>query len=133
MDTIPEFKVDTKLNYSDIVVPTVDSIRMKFVARTLLTNGKHVLCPGPTGTGKSVNIAELLQTELPEEYQTLAMTFSAQTSANQTQDYLDDKFEKKRKGVFGPPPGRKMVIFIDDLNMPKKEEYGAQPPLELLR
>ena len=80
-----------------------------------------------------MNIAELLQNELPEEYQTLGMTFSAQTSANQTQDYLDDKFEKKRKGVFGPPPGRKMVIFIDDLNMPKKEEYGAQPPLELLR
>jgi|LauGreDrversion4_2_1035121.scaffolds.fasta_scaffold08821_3 dynein heavy chain len=132
-ETVPEYTVDIKSSFNEILVPTVDSIRMKYFIKTLVLNNKHVLTPGPTGTGKSVNIAELLTYELPEEYQTLAITFSAQTSANQTQDYLDDKFEKRRKGVYGPPIGKKFVIFIDDLNMPKKEEYGAQPPLELLR
>jgi dynein heavy chain len=77
MDTISEYQVDIKISYNEIVVPTVDSIRMKFFTKFLLLNGKHCLTPGPTGVGKSVYIQELLTYELPEEYQTLAMTFSA--------------------------------------------------------
>lgn len=54
--TTQEYNVDNRMPYSDIVVPTFDSIRMQYLTRILLLNKKHVLCPGPTGTGKTVNI-----------------------------------------------------------------------------
>lgn len=60
-DTIEEYFVDNRQSYGEIVVPTFDSVRMQYVTRILVTNKKHVLSPGPTGTGKTVNIQKLLE------------------------------------------------------------------------
>jgi dynein heavy chain len=131
-ETIPVYSVDNRLAFNEIAVPTQDSIRIKAITDLLLRNRYNVLSPGPTGTGKSVNCESLLAA-MPENFQYISLTFSAQTSANQVQDLIDSKVKRRRNIMYGPPLGTYFVIFVDDLNMPKKEEYGAQPPIELLR
>ena len=140
MTTVDTFKVDRTLSFSELIVPTADSVRNTYLLALLLKERNHVLMVGETGTGKTVNISQYLSgsstvagEKISDLIIPLAMTFSAQTSANMTQDTLDGKVEKRRRGVFGPPAGKCMVIHVDDLNMPKREEYGAQPPIELLR
>jgi len=59
-ETVTEYTVDPKAQYAEIIVPTFDSIRMKYVKKLLITNGKHILAPGPTGTGKTINFIDLL-------------------------------------------------------------------------
>jgi len=61
------------------------------------------------------------------------INFSAQTNSNRTQELLESKLVKKKRSLFGAPGNKRIAIFIDDINMPKPEVYGAQPPIELLR
>ncbi|KAH9558616.1 hypothetical protein CY35_06G017100 [Sphagnum magellanicum] len=120
--------------YNDIIVPTVDTARYSFLLIVLVQHQKHVLFGGPTGTGKTVYIKNELSSTLDKSlYRTIMMTFSAQTNANQTQAIIDSKLDKRKRGVYGPYPEEKCVIFVDDLNMPALETYGAQPPIEILR
>ncbi|KAL0978572.1 hypothetical protein UPYG_G00172390 [Umbra pygmaea] len=133
MNSAPSVVITPETSYSDIIVPTPDTVRISFLMDMLLSNKKPVLCIGPTGTGKTLTMSDKLLNNMPAEYTSHFLMFSARTSANQTQDFIDSKLDKRRKGVFGPPLGKSFIFFIDDLNMPMLETYGAQPPIELLR
>eukprot|EP00106_Octopus_bimaculoides_P020122 XP_014787564.1 PREDICTED: dynein heavy chain 1, axonemal-like [Octopus bimaculoides] len=128
----PIFTTPVDAKFADIIVPTIDTIRNSFILDMLLKNTKTVLCVGPTGTGKTLTIADKL-IHMPSKFISEFIVFSAKTGSNQTQDLIDGKLDKRRKGVYGPPLGKLFLFFIDDLNMPALEAYGAQPPIELLR
>lgn len=56
-----------------------------------------MLCVGPTGTSKTTIITDKLTRGMPKDFVPELMAFSAKTSANQTQDLIDSKLDKRRK------------------------------------
>ncbi|KAJ3123528.1 Dynein heavy chain 2, axonemal [Physocladia obscura] len=115
-----------------IFVPTVDTIRNEFVVQSLVNKKVPLMLVGEVGTGKTSLINSVLSS-LDSSKSLLQINMSAQTSSGGVQSILESKVEKRTKNIFVPIGGKHLVTFIDDFNMPLKDTFGSQPPLELIR
>ena len=134
---LPEFIYNPKVSYFDLVVPTNETVCYSWLLEHYIRGLLPVFMTGVTGTGKTIILSSTLE-KLKNEgsISSLQVTFSAQTSAKSIQLQIESKLQSQRKQkkiILMPPPGKKLVIFIDDINMPQVEIYGTQPPIELLR
>jgi dynein heavy chain, axonemal len=130
---LPACNISASADPASIIVPTVDGLRHESMLLLLLAARAHVLFVGGTGTGKTVVVTRTLLEGLPGNWHNHMMALSARSTANSLQDSIDRCFEKRRKGVFGPPLGHRMAVFVDDMNMPARETFGASPCAEILR
>ena len=96
MDTLESKALDPEAEYSTIIVPTMDTVRYTYLLDQFVQHNIHCMFVGPTGTGKTVYVKKHLQEGLPATYSNLFLNFSAQTSANMTQDIVDGKLDKRR-------------------------------------
>ncbi|XP_076676367.1 dynein heavy chain at 16F [Andrena cerasifolii] len=134
MDIMPEFVYDSDVPFFDILVPTVDTVRFGYMMKKMVEINKPVFFTGATGVGKSV-ITKVVLNDLEdtELWVPITLIFSAQTTSGRTQEILELKLERRRRTALGAPIGKRVCVFVDDVNMPKLDTYGSQPPIELLR
>eukprot|EP00756_Hemistasia_phaeocysticola_P037793 Hpha_TRINITY_DN16720_c2_g4::TRINITY_DN16720_c2_g4_i3::g.79638::m.79638/K10408/DNAH; dynein heavy chain, axonemal len=134
----PRFVYRRGAPFFEMFVPTADTTCFRTLQRLLSSVNRHVLFNGVTGVGKSAITQDFIFDELhadrPEsEWSFFAAVMSAQTSSKNLQERIETKLHKKRSNLIGAPPGKRMIFFLDDLNMPNLETYGASPPIELVR
>lgn len=141
-------------DFSSMLVPTVETTRAVFLLYHLNKLGHSILLTGSSGTAKTSTANLFFDSLSSNQDLTLStsmngsntstnynnpgmklkkMCFSYATTPAIFQSSFECELDKRGGKNFGPPGGKKMTLFLDDLNMPECNNWGDQPTLELVR
>ncbi|GME34113.1 ATPase AAA+ type core [Neofusicoccum parvum] len=133
---VPNIEVNThSIIQTDVVIPTIDTVRHEDVLYSWLAEHKPLLLCGPPGSGKTMTLFSALR-KLPN-MEVVGLNFSSAT----TPDLLIKTFEqyceyrKTLNGVILSPTqiGRWLVLFCDEINLPAPDTYGTQRAISFIR
>ncbi|XP_075759566.1 dynein axonemal heavy chain 9 isoform X2 [Pelodiscus sinensis] len=130
---IPPFEFDPEVPLQACLVPTSETVRVRYFMDKLLERRRPVMLVGSAGTGKSVLVGAKLSSLDADEYMVKNVPFNYYTSSAMLQAVLEKPLEKKAGRNYGPPGTMKLVYFIDDMNMPEVDTYGTVQPHTLIR
>lgn len=133
---VPTIEVNThSVTQTDMVIPTVDTVRHEEVLYSFLAEHKPLLLCGPPGSGKTMTLFSALR-KLPN-MEVVGLNFSSATTPDllvkTLEQYCD--YRKTLSGVTMAPRqiGRWLVIFCDEINLPAPDKYGTQRVISFLR
>ncbi|XP_051851510.1 dynein axonemal heavy chain 9 [Antechinus flavipes] len=130
---IPKFEFDPDLPLQACLVHTVETIRVCYFMEKLLEHQRPIMLVGNAGTGKSVLVGAKLSSLDADEYMVKNVPFNYYTTSAMLQAVLEKPLDKKAGRNYGPPGTKKLIYFIDDMNMPEVDAYGTVQPHTLIR
>ena len=133
---VPSMDIEShKVLATDIVIPTVDTVRHVQVLQGWLSSHSPLILCGPPGSGKTMTLTSVLQS-MPE-LMLAALNFSSGTTPDLIlktfHQYCD--YRSTRDGLVLSPtvPDKWLVIFCDEINLPVNDVYGTQKVITFLR
>ena len=120
------------IQFFDIVVPTLDSTRISAILGSLVNQKQPVMFVGGAGTGKTT-LMNTYFSHTGEATMKALISMNYFTDSASFQQQLEGPIDKRSGKIYGPPTGKTLVYFVDDINLPYIEEYGTQNALSLCR
>ena len=132
-EKVPEFTYDAEKPVSSAMVHTAETTRIKFWMDKLIELGQPTLYVGSPGTGKTATVLDTLNHLDKDDWLLCKTSFNNYTIHHTIQAVLEEPLEKKAGRNYGPPGTKRLVYFVDDLNMPAIDLYGTQAAHTILR
>ncbi|XP_025202252.1 dynein beta chain, ciliary-like, partial [Melanaphis sacchari] len=132
-DRVSSFELNPDVPLQQTLVNTTETTRIRYFLDLLVDKKKAIMLVGAAGTGKSVIINDKLKSLSNDMYAIANVPLNFYTTSEMLQKILEKPLEKKAGRNFGPPGGKLLVYFIDDINMPEVDPYGTVQPHTLIR
>ena len=120
------------ISFDSIFVETSETVRMNFLLEKLTRINKQVMFAGNVGTGKTRIMKKFLSNLSNEDFLSKNIVMSYYTTSLTLQREIESYIDKRSGTNYGPPMGKKMILFVDDINLPFVETYGTQNSIALL-
>ncbi|KNZ48887.1 dynein heavy chain 1, cytosolic [Puccinia sorghi] len=115
-NSVPFIDIDThQVTSSEVVIPTLDTVRHEEVLYSWLSEHKPLMLCGPPGSGKTMTLFSALR-KLPD-MDFVGLHFSSATTP----------------GLLINIIGKWIVVFCDEINLPAAHKYGTQKVISFLR
>ena len=133
---VPSIEIESHtVTASDVVVPTMDTVRHEEVLYSWLSEHKPLMLCGPPGSGKTMTLFSALR-KLPD-MEVVGLNFSSATTPELILKTFEQycEYRKTPNGVILAPVqiGRWLVVFCDEINLPSLDKYGTQRVISFLR
>ncbi|KAE8213261.1 hypothetical protein CF319_g9186 [Tilletia indica] len=133
---VPTVEIETnQVTYSDVVIPTMDTVRYEEVLYSWLSEHKPLMLCGPPGSGKTMTLFSALR-KLPD-MEVAGLNFSSATTPELILKTFEQycEYRKTPSGVILAPAqiDRWIVVFCDEINLPATDKYGTQRVISFLR
>lgn len=94
-----------RIHFSEIIVPTINTIRHDYLIQLYLSKKQPILLAGPKGCGKTLNVKNAYKSMNKNRFSFLTINMTAQTTSNDVQETIEEKLEKRTKELYIPLAG----------------------------